>query len=155
MRRWVLYCAVFVAAAIFRFPGFYGTDVGKLLPVEAVRVSIENGQILLETDTADTGYGLDVEAALQNLKETTVGNVFLETADYLIIQPGCENLLTELQKHLRPSCGICMETQRINPEKAAVYLRVHEPQLTLGQWQGGKGRIPVLNVEGEKLKLVP
>lgn len=154
MRKWALYLIILIAVAAMDLSVFYGTDVGKLLPVEVVRLSKENGQVVLETDTDNLGVGTDLDAAIENLKATTSGNVFLETADYLIVAPGCTDLLADLKAHLRPSCGICMETGTADLEDAAKFLDAHEPQLTLQDWYSGILEMPTLIVRGEQMELV-
>lgn len=154
MRRWLIYLVIFAAVAALDTSVFHGTDVAKLLPVEVVRISRENGQIVLETDTGDLGSGTDLKEALSELKATTAGNVFLETADYLIVAPGCTDLLAQLKICLRPSCGICLEDEEADLEKAAKFLNVHEPKVTLQDWYSGISELPVLTVRGEQMKLV-
>ena len=50
MRRWIAYVAAFGVMAAFRVTGFAGTDVGKLQPVQAVRVGRQDHKLILETD---------------------------------------------------------------------------------------------------------
>lgn len=153
MRRWLIYLIIFVAAAAMDFSMFRGTDVAKLLPVEVVRISKENGQIVLKTDTENVGRGTGLEEALSDLKATAEGDVFLETADYLIIAPGCTDLLEELKVCLRPSCGICLEAEETDLENAAKFLNAHEPKVTLQDWYSGITELPTLMVRGEQMKL--
>lgn len=154
MRRWILYFIIFIVVAITNVPGFHGTDVGQLLPVEAVRLSSMNGMVILETDTGDSGIGVDVEAAIRDLKATTSGNVFLETADYLIVEPGCEDLMVQIQLHVHPSCDVCAEERKTDLEETVKFLSVHKPGVTLQEWIGGSAEMPTLTVEGGKMKLV-
>lgn len=154
MRRWLLYGIAFGAAILLDLSPFRGTDVGKLLPVEVVRISRENGEILLQTDTGDTGKGTDINEALLELQATTAGNVFLETADYLLIQPGCEEMLGALAGILRPSCSICVEVGEAELEKVAKFFAAHEPQVTLQKWRSGKAHLPMLVVKEGRMELV-
>jgi len=154
MRRWLIYLIIFIAVTTTDLSVFRGTDVGKLLPVEAVRISRENGQVVVTTDTKNLGSGVDLDSAVLNLKATTAGDVFLETADYLIVAPGCTDLLEQLKTHLRPSCGICMETEAVDLEETAAFLKAHEPQVTLQDWYSGISELPTLIVRGEQMELV-
>lgn len=154
MRRWILYLGAFALVLALGISPFSGTDVGKLLPVEVVRLSYQSGKLVLETDTGDSGVGTDAMLALQNLKDTTAGIVFLETADYLIIEPGCEERLTELQDMLRPACGICFGKGNVKLEEAAKFLRTHSPKVTMQDWEGGQRDLPILIAEGERMELV-
>lgn len=65
-------------------------DAAKLLPVEAVAITLEKGRIVLTTDTEDRGEGVTAEDALENLKENAKGIVYLDTADILLIGEGAE-----------------------------------------------------------------
>jgi hypothetical protein len=60
---------------------FEATDVAQLKPVEVIRVSTFAGGVLVETDTGDSGVGRDIERAIADLKQTTDGDVFLDTVD--------------------------------------------------------------------------
>ena len=154
MRRWIVYLmALFITAAVGILP-FRGTDVGKLLPVETVRLTKQDDKILLETDTAGYGIGNDIQSALENLKATAMGNVFLDTADYLIVTPGGEDLLLELYAFLRPNCSICIQLGNAEVAKITEFLENHEPELTLQEYRGGLKKIPVMMIVEERMELV-
>ncbi len=152
MRRWLLYALALAIA--FAVSPFTATDVGKLRPVEVVRLTQRGGQVLLQTDTGDEGIGEDVDAALENLKESTAGDIFLETADHLLVEPGCAAWIKPLSMHLRPSCSICWQTGELELEDAAEFLSIHRPQMTLQAWRGGNGKIPSLRIQKERMELV-
>lgn len=154
MRRWKLYLLLLASVIVFGLSPFAGTDVGKLLPVEAVRLSWRNGQVRLETDMGDIGVGATVEQALADLKNTTGGILFLDTADYLLVKPGGEWLLEEICDFLRPACGICLEQGEGKLGDAAAFLAVHKPLMTLGKWRGGFSELPQLQMEDGRMRLV-
>ena len=141
MRRWIVYIAVVI---LFAVTPFRGTDIAKLAPVEVVWLTEKGGQVYLETDTGDMGRGADVRSALENMKAAAPGSVFLETADYLIVQQGREVLLVQTYDVLRPSCMVCTAEKMPDMEAAAAFLAAHEPQTTLRQWQ----------VEGRRLSML-
>lgn len=76
-------------------------DIAKLEPVEAVAIYEENGRILLKTDQGSTGWGMTVQEALQNLKDTASSIIYLDTADYLLVGENCERAAQQLRKYLR------------------------------------------------------
>lgn len=154
MKRWAIYLLLFAAAAALGTSSFTGTDVGELLPVEAVRVSVREGEILLETDTGDSGRGADFTAALRDLKESAPGNLFLETADYLILAPESEPFLEELYGCLRPSCGVCVEDGETDMESVGQFLSAHKPETTLRDWRNGSENLPVLRTREGRMELV-
>lgn len=115
-----------------------GRDVGKLQPVEVVKVYIDRRQVVLETDTGDLGAGKTVGEALQNLEDTTVGYVYLDTAQYLLVDPGAEDMVGELSPYLKRGTKICTAAASIDPADAAAYLSSHEPTVRLGDWESSK-----------------
>ena len=154
MRRWILYGAALSLVSLLNITGFTGTDVGEIQPVQAVMVTKSGNTVLLQTDTGDVGMGTDPNTALQDMQEHAVGKLFLETADYLVLQPGCEELLPELSEMLRPSCKVCTVIGSADPKTAAQYLAVHEPELSLRDWLGGEKRVPELVEREGRLSLV-
>lgn len=154
MKRW-MWClgALILAAGLGGIP-FAGTDVGKLQPVELIRVSRVGDRILVETDTGDRGTGADLAGAFEDLKQTTSGQVFLDTAEYLLVSPAAEGLLPELSEYLRPACGVCLERGKADLEQAAAYLSAHEPKLTLQDYRAGERGIPTLTTRKGEMHLV-
>ena len=133
MKRILIYAVTLAAAlAIPR----EGTDVGKLKPVEAVRLRKENGAIIIETDTGDSGIGRTTAAAFENLEATTSGVVFLDTADYLLIEKLGQAETSELAVYLKPSVRICNSQAGIDLAEAAEYLTAHHPGTKLKDYTG-------------------
>ncbi len=141
MKRWIVYIAVVI---LFTVTPFRGTDIAKLAPVEVVWLTEKGGQVYLQTDTGDMGRGADVREALEDMKGAAPGSVFLETADYLIVEQGREVLLEQTYDVLRPSCMVCTAEKMPDMEAAAAFLAAHEPQTTLRQRQ----------VEGRSLSML-
>ena len=75
MKRIVIYVLILAATL---FVPVKGNDIGRLRPVQAVLVYKENQNVLIQTDTEDTGVGQTAKEALQNLKDTTPGVIYLE-----------------------------------------------------------------------------
>lgn len=137
MKRWILYIVGFAAVSIFGVSPFHGTDIAQLAPVEVVWLTESGGRVYLETDTGDMGWGENVQAALMDMKAVAPGSVFLETADYLIVQKGSEALLEQVYNVLRPSCMVCVAEKMPDMEAAAAFFAAHEPEVTLRQQQNG------------------
>ena len=141
MKRWLVYLAVLVLCGT---SANRGTDIGELAPVEVVWLTENAGQVCLKTDTGDIGRGEDVPSALCNMKATASGNILLETADYLIVELGKEDLLSQVYDLLRPSCKVCVARSMPDLEKVAVFFTAHEPEVTLRQYQVEQSILPVL-----------
>lgn len=154
MKKWLFYVLALAAIPVLGFGGFGGEDVGKLRPVQVVMIRNLNGGLCLLTDTEDIGNGRDAHQAITDMKQTAPANVFLDTADYLLLEAGMEKWLPQLQDYLRPSCSLCYTIGNVDPVQAAEYLQLHEPELTLTQYEAGEYRLPYLISEEGRLRLV-
>lgn len=141
MKRWLVYLAVL---ALCGTPSNRGTDIGELAPVEVVWLTENAGEVYLQTDTGDVGRGEGVQGALLNMKAAAPGMIFLETADYLIVEQGKEEILAQVFEVLRPSCKVCVAQSMPDLKKVAVFLTAHEPRVTLRQYQVEKGALSLL-----------
>ena len=131
MRRWILYAAILILLVAAPFQKM---NISRLSPVQTVWVAEVNGEILLQTAGGAQGIGADIPAALENLNAGAADIVFLETADYLIIETGTEALLEQASLVFRPSCMVCAAASMPELEQATKFLRIHEPVVTLRQW---------------------
>ena len=112
-------------------------DLGKLHPVELIKAHRENGDVVLETDTGAKGKGKDIASAIQNLKDTTAGIVFLDTADYLLIGKEEDDLIMELKGYLKRKTRVCYAPQTVDPEETTGFVTVHTPKMEIGRWKMG------------------
>lgn len=140
LRRWIIYLIVILVSST----SFRGTDIAKLAPVEVVWLSENDGEVYLETDTGDSGKGENVRAAYNNMKASAPGMIFLETADYLILQNGDEHLIAEIYDLLRPTCKVCSAQRIPDMETVASFLSAHKPDLVLRQYRVGQEALPAL-----------
>lgn len=152
MKKWIGYTLTFVMIPILSFGGFGGQDVGKLSPVQVVLVR-NSEQVMLLTDTKEQGIGEDVTSAVMNMKQTSSSEVFLDTADYLLIEPSAQVWITQLQEYLRPSCNVCYVTGGADLEQAGLFLQLHEPSLTLADYAAGNHRLERLTINEGRMQL--
>ena len=108
--------------------GDQGTDIGTLRPVEVVQLTEERGVLILKTDTGDYGWGLTVEQAVRKLKETTPGEIYLDTADFLLLKEGMDEYIPELRNHLQKNTRVVYAGESVNLQDAVAYLRIHRPE---------------------------
>ena len=127
-----------------------GTDIGQLRPVEVVQLYEKNGLLILETDTGDMGWGLTVDEAVRKLKETTPGQIYLDTADYLLIEEGTEASIPALRPYLKRGTAMAFGPEGVDLQEAAAYFRVHRPSEKVGK---GSKPIEKLAFEGGKIIL--
>lgn len=154
MKKWLVYALILAAIPVLSFGGFGGRDVGKLQPVQAVMVQLENGKLRLLTDTEATGRGENVPEAIEDMNKTADARVYLDTADYLLLSEGAEAYLPQLQEYLRPSCCLCAVAGQIDMTKVGTFLELHQPEQTLTRYEAGERELPLLISEEGRLKLV-
>ncbi len=153
VKRWLLLPVALVLAAWCGRGLFNGSDVARLEPVELVRVGVEGGMVTVQTDTGASGSGETVAQAFASLHETASGDIFLDTADYLLVTPQAQPLLEELWAYLRPACRVCLEDGAVEAEAAAAFFGAHEPQRSLMEWRAGMQTLPVLRVRKGRMTL--
>lgn len=107
----------------------------------------------MATETGDLGEGEDLNAAMQDLEESAVGKVFLETAEYLLVTDGARGLLPELTSIMRPGCAVCVAPEQVNLEEAAAYLNIHRPEVTLNDYRANRTDLPHLKEEEGRFKI--
>ena len=128
MRKIVIYILLLAAALLLPVDG---TDVGKLVPVEVVHLYKEGGALVLSTDLGETGVGATVREAVSNLKETTAGIIFLDTANYLIVDKAAEQEVLQMQEYLKSSVRVCVCDGKMDLDGTAAFLNVHRPSVKL------------------------
>lgn len=149
MKRWPIVAAALVALLLLPSQN---KDVGDLLPVELLYIYKENDRIRVETDTGEAGEGDGLTQALADLKATAPGEVFLETADYLIVTKDTLPLLPQLTRVLRPATEVCLG---INADtQATAFLSAHKPGVTLKDCRLGGQALPTLIKTEERYRLV-
>lgn len=154
MKHWLWYVLAIAALSMLGLAPFQGTDVAKLKPVEVIRVSADQKGMVVETDTGDIGAGTDAAAAFADLKEKANGEIFLETADFILVDPLLAGKIGELSAFLRPACSVCLEFGDADIEAVADFLTAHKPALTLQDIAAGAGSVPVLVVQEGGMRLV-
>ena len=130
--RAVIY--IVILALLFLSP-IERVDVADLLPIEAVAIYIDEGNIVLETDTENIGRGADVTKALEDMKESTPAVVYLDTAEILIVSQEAKNRVDELRQYLKPSVGVSIGDARGQVRETAKYLDVHGKLVKLKHWK--------------------
>ena len=149
MKRLVIYVAVL--AALFFVP-VERADIGKLHPVEVVHIYKEGENVVIETDSQDVGIGETLEEAFADLKETTPGVIYLDTAEYLLISPDVEDALPDLRGILSDDVQLCYAENKVDLKEAACFLPVHGRLPQLKAWEEGV-ELPYLTCFSKRLKM--
>lgn len=147
MRRILIY--VVILAAVLAAP-VESMQVGELIPVQVVSVQKENEWIILETDTGNKGIGGTAKQALRNLKDTASGEIYLDTAEYLLLGKGTAETVEELRGELKKSVQLCEITKRVDLAEGAKFLSAHGKLPKLKSWKTGT-QLPVLSTFGDSL----
>ena len=128
------------------------TDIGNMKPVELVQLERNGDRVMIRTDVEDKGQGQDVSEALENLNRMSNGIIYLDTADYLLVDMDAAADVVELAGVLKASTRVCWAEKKIDPEKAAAFLRIHQPQTQFKDWNT-ENKQEILRTVGEKLVL--
>lgn len=125
-------------------------DVGKLHPVQVVSVYKENGWVVIQTDTEDIGIGETARQALKNMKDTTSGVIYLDTAEYLLTSKDAEDVVEELRDALKPKTRICYAESEVDIKEAGKFLTAHDTLPELKDWESGQD-LPVITTFRNRL----
>ena len=153
MRKMMLCIAAIAITGFVGLLPFSGTDVGRLHPVEVLAVSAADERIKVETDTGITGTGKSLEAAIEDLKQASTGKIFMETANYLLVNEDGISLLPELFALLRPACQVFIFAGSGKMDNISKYLESHPSNVTLLRYMQGEKDIPQLSFQGEAHKV--
>ena len=148
MKRSFLY--MLVLAVILVLPA-RSTDVGKLRPVQTVAVYRNQESCIIKTDTEDIGNGTTIIEALEDLKSTTPAVLYLDTAQYLLVND--KTLIEELRPYLKRS--VCLYGFIGDPpmETVSKYLSAQPDSVKLGKWKDGE-IVPVLDCTKDRIKML-
>lgn len=109
-------------------------DISQLEPVETIAIyQIEKG-IALKTDTGTVGVGPNAELALMDLKNNTPKTIYLNTAKYLLVQPGSEPWAEVLRPYLAASVLVGTYSGGDVAEETN-YQQNHGIMHKLGEWK--------------------
>ena len=132
MKKWLIPIAILAAVAVFSRLPHPARDIADLKPVRAVYIHMEGRNFHVQTDTGDSGSGPDLAEACADLRAKADGEIFLDTAEFLLLDPKVP--ITEVfDSLLRPDCRVIFTDAPPDLEKATAYLSQHLPKLTLAR----------------------
>ncbi len=144
MKRWVLFFLAAILAGLLTRLEHTGSDVAKLEPVELLYVERYMGLFVVTTDTGQQGQGPTARQALEDLEQTSVGQIYLGTAEHLLLSDSARDSISRFAPFLRPDCTVTLAQGSPDLEKAAAYLDSHSPGVTLNDLRAGERAIPLL-----------
>lgn len=130
MKKWLYVFAVLAAVGVLSRLPHPARDISRLDPVQVVYLYMEEGRLHMETDTGDHGSGPDLSSAAGQMKAEADAELFLDTAEYLILSPEVP-VTSDFFRLLRPGCRVCIVEGTPDLAAAAQYLAIHTPETTL------------------------
>lgn len=140
-------------AAVMMGRLFPRTDIEELEPVQVIYIRQAQGNLLIETDLGHTGAGQDLEEAVADLKRSASATVFLDTADFLILDTDRTVRLCDAAEFLRPGIRVCLTDGISDLQAAGKFLSVHGSPVTLARVQSGERNIPKLKCVGGRMEV--
>jgi hypothetical protein len=131
VKKW-LYPAVFLAAAILSRLPHPAVDIARLDPVRAIYLYIDGEAMTIETDSGDSGSGPNLEAAYADLRNNAHREIFLDTAEFLILAPDVP-ISEDFYELLRPTTQVVFSNGKPDLETISDYLTIHPPEITLAK----------------------
>ena len=153
MKKVILMATIVAIVSAAGFMPFDGTDIAELHPVEVLIVSRNGNDLILETDSGMHGTGKGVQEALLDLKNSTSGNIFLDTVNYLLVAPDCVDKIASLWDYIRPACQVYSFKGEGEYSKIGKYLKTHPSEATVLRCMQKVKRISILIMEGEKFHI--
>lgn len=146
MKRILLYFIILIAVLVLPTEG---TDVADLQPVQTIAVYRDGNQWVIETDTEDVGRGNSVEKAFENLIQTAPAVIYLDTADYLILQQDAIAVIDRLRTRLKESVELCQYVGKPDLQQVSKYLSIHAQTIELKHWNSN-AILPILDCTTER-----
>ena len=134
MKRIVLY--VLILNALW-FAPLNRIEIANLEPVRGIWLSRRNDQIYLETDTGSYGTGRTLPDALNNLKETSPGIIYLDTAEYLLVSETATEEIVALAPYVKKYVLLCQWEGEGKIETAVKYADAHKLGTKICHWKTG------------------
>ena len=131
MKRIVMYCVILAVLCVLPVER---QDVADLEPIQAVWLSREEDTVMLETDTQDQGSGKTVSEALADMKQKSLGIIYLDTAQYLLVSENAREHIPDIAPYLKGSVRICLWDGAGEVADAARYMQSHKTGCKLKNW---------------------
>lgn len=132
MKKWLCAAAVLAVIGLLARLPHPAKDISKLEPVRLVYLYMEAGALHIETDTGERGKGRTLPEAEADLRAKADGEIFLETAEFLLLAPDV-TVTADFCQILRPACKVFYTEEQPDLTAAAQYLSAHPPNLKLAE----------------------
>jgi len=139
MKKWLYPAAILAAIGILSRLPHPAKDITALKPVRAVHLYLEAGKLAIETDTGDSGSGATLTDAYGDMKSKADGEIFLDTAEFLILSPDVP-ITADFYEIFRPTCKLVIFNTQPDLETISDYLAIHTPKTTLAHMRAFQSR---------------
>lgn len=126
-----------IILSIMFFPPAKSVEIANLEPIQAVWLHQDGENIFLETDTKNFGYGRSVDEALTNMKQNSVGVIYLDTAQFLFVTQSSQNIIKEMKPYIKNKVLICIWDGNGDVAEAAKYADSHKIGVKICKWKPG------------------
>ena len=130
MKKGLYFAAAIAAVGLLARLPHPAKDISRLEPVQLVYVYEEAGSLHIETDTGAHGVGGDLSEASESMRSRADGEIFLETAEFLLLDPKV-TVTDAFYALLRPGCHVCFVEEPPDLPASVQYLSAHKPTITL------------------------
>ena len=143
MKRLILY--ILILNALW-FAPLDRVEIAELEPVRGLWLYREDGETVLETDTGSRGTGETLSEALENMKTTSPGIVYLDTAEYLFVSETAIEEIPELACNLKRSVRMCLWEGTGDMETAIKYANARKLGTKICRWRTSD-KLPNLSLQ--------
>lgn len=133
-----------ILGALF-FAPLQSVEIANLKPIQAVWLDVKNGEVFLLTDTEDSGFGATVDEALADMKHSSSGIVYLDTAQYLFVSESAEQKIVAIEPYLKASVMLCKWDGQGNIKEAVKYADSHKIGVKL-KCRNNVGKLPEMTL---------
>lgn len=148
MKKW-LYPAAFLAVALLTRMPHPAVDIANLSPVRSIYIDIDGATLTIETDDHIFGSGRDLSEAYQDLTANADREIFLDTAEFLILDPNV-TITAEFYNLLRPTTKVVFAVGPPDFDTISDYLAIHPPRMTLANLRPTNTQPSALRTQHEK-----
>lgn len=159
MKGIVCTIAIFAILAAFGLLPFENHDAAELTPVETLAANFDTSGVTLTGDGGQHGAGATWEQAVADLKNSTKGVAFLQTAKKIVLSGDLSKALQTVAKadELRPAAELFQIDVAGDVKALGEYLQTRNSPVTLQELQAAllsceNTQLPRLKSDGETVR---
>ena len=148
MKKLLVLAGLVLAAGLMGWLPATQKDVGSLVPVETLVLTLEDQTLVVRGDGDVEGRGGTWAAAMDDLRATAPGDAFFGATSHVLFVGRAAKVLPDVlrDKALRPAARVCLSRGVPDPESATEFLSAHPAGVTLQDLQAAA-------LEGRRVEL--